>query len=68
MDNGVQFITLVGPRQSSLARHPDCFLCLPFIPSVYVTKPTFPTFSSLLWKMLEGDTIKLVMFHILKVS
>ena len=58
----------VQGRVSSLARHPDCFLCLPVIPSVYVPKPTFPIFSSLLWKMLEGDTIKLVMFHILKVN
>jgi len=49
----------VQGRVSSLARDPDHFLCLPFIPSVYVPKPTFPVFSSLLWKMLEGDIIKL---------
>ena len=49
----------VRDRVSSLARDPDHFLCLRFIPSVYVPKSTFPIFSSLLWKMLEGDILKL---------
>ena len=42
-DSGVQFITLVGPRQSLLlAKDPDQHLLKSFIPHVYVSKPTTP--------------------------
>ena len=43
----------VQGRVSSLARDPYRFLLQPFLPKVYVPKPTSPNFLSLLWKMLE---------------
>ena len=42
-DSGVQFITLVGPRQSLLlAKGPDQHLWKSFVPYVYVSEPTTP--------------------------
>ena len=40
-DSGVQFITLVGPKQSLLlGKDPNQCLWKSFIPHVYVSKPT----------------------------
>ena len=40
-DSGVQFITPAGLRQSLLlAKEPNQFFCKPYIPYVYVLKPT----------------------------
>ena len=42
-DRGIQFITPAGPRQSLLlAKDADQFFWKPYIPKVYVSKPTSP--------------------------
>ena len=58
-NNGVQFITPAGPRQSLLlAKDPDQFLWKPYMPQVYVPKPISPNSLKLVWTKEREDTIK----------
>ena len=64
-DSGVQFITPAGPRQSLLlAKDPNQFLWKPYIPWVYVPKPTSPNSLKLAWTKEKQDTVKVNLWFI----
>ena len=64
-DSGVQFITPARPRQSLLlAKDPDQFLWKPYIPQVYVPKPTSLNSLKLVWTKEKKDTIKVNLWSV----
>ena len=59
MQSGAQFITPAGPRQSLLlAKDLDQFLWKPYVPQVYMPKPTSSNSLKLVWTKEKKDTIK----------
>ena len=67
VDSGVQFITLVGPRQSFLfSQGPRPTFVKTLYTLSVLLKPTSPNSLNLVWKVLKGDTTSLQPWFIIR--